>query len=516
MCVDDDGKTPAAAIKQLKLGGAGGPDGFPPRVFKKLAVCIKDPLSLIFTSFMSVGQLPRDWKHAVVTPVYKSGAASSASNYRPISLTCVACKLMERVIVKQTLGFLRKHGVINAHQHGFLSGRSTTTNLLESVNDWTLAINDRKSVGAVYIDYKRAFDCVSHSKLLLKLRSYGISGQLFNWIANFLQNRTQQTRVGSSLSNITDLTSGVVQGSVIGPLLFVLFINDVACLFNDSSCVCKLYADDLKLYTVLESKVDCDKLQSKLNEICVWSDTWQLKISYKKCNFMYIGNTDCRVNMLLNDNVLQLVSDVKDLGVTVDAHLTFNKHIDQVVARAFIRSNLIHKCFVSRDVPTLLRAFLVYVRPVLEYASCVWSPYHVEQIKQIESVQKRFTKRLKGFETHDYKSRMSLLGIESLEIRRLKQDLIFTYKIVFGLVNNAASDLFTLTSSVNVNRTRGHAYKLFPHQNRIDVRKHFFSERVINTWNSLPAETKHFSSLPVFKRFLRDVDLRKINKTLIF
>ena len=111
---------------------------------------------------------------------------------------------------------------------------------------------------------------------------------------------------------------------------------------------------------------------------------------------------------------------------------------------------------------------------------------------------------------------MSLLGIESLEIRRLKQDLIFTYKIVFGLVNNAASDLFTLTSSVNVNRTRGHAYKLFPHQNRIDVRKHFFSERVINTWNSLPAETKHFSSLPVFKRFLRDVDLRKINKTLIF
>ena len=261
MCVDDDGKTPAfdqvvsenlenihftpetvhAAIKQLKLGGAGGPDGFPPRVFKKLAVCIKDPLSLIFTSFMSVGQLPRDWKHAVVTPVYKSGAASSASNYRPISLTCVACKLMERVIVKQTLGFLRKHGVINAHQHGFLSGRSTTTNLLESVNDWTLAINDRKSVGAVYIDYKRAFDCVSHSKLLLKLRSYGISGQLFNWIANFLQNRTQQTRVGSSLSNITDLTSGVVQGSVIGPLLFVLFINDVACLFNDSSCVCVNY-----------------------------------------------------------------------------------------------------------------------------------------------------------------------------------------------------------------------------------------------------------------------------------
>ena len=207
MCTDDDGNKPPferivpddsnlesveftpeivyAAIKKLKVAGASGPDGFPPRLFKHLAGCLAEPLSLMFTSFMSVGKVPQQWTHAIVTPVYKNGSASSAANYRPISLTCVACKLMERVIVNKTLSFMRQHGAISKHQHGFLSGRSTSSNLLETLNDWTLTINGRNSVGVAYIDYKRAFDCVSHNKLLLKLQSYGISGKLLEWIQSF-------------------------------------------------------------------------------------------------------------------------------------------------------------------------------------------------------------------------------------------------------------------------------------------------------------------------------------------
>jgi len=179
---------------------------------------------------------------------------------------------MERVIVNKTLTFLRANKVITKHQHGFLSGRSTTSNLLESMSDWTLSINDKKSVGVAYIDYKRAFDSVSISKLVLKLRSYSISGQLLSWIECFLQNRTQQTRVGTSLSTITSLTSGVVQGSVIGPLLFILYINYIASLFDDTSCVCKLYADDVKLYTVLQMKADNYSLHCKLNQLFEWSE----------------------------------------------------------------------------------------------------------------------------------------------------------------------------------------------------------------------------------------------------
>jgi hypothetical protein len=175
--------------------------------------------------------------------------------------------------------------------------------------------------------------------------------------------------------------------------------------------------------------------------------------------------------------------------------------------QAFVRANLIHKCFVSRDNFTLIRAFKVYVRPMVEYASCAWSPYHTNKIKQIESVQRNFTKRLPGYALLSYKARLSRLGLESLEMRRLKYDLLFTYKIVFGLVSDAAINMFTLTNSLYSTSTRGHAYKLYPHNSRIDLRKHFFSERVITPWNNLPATADHFRTLSSFKRFLNSTDL---------
>jgi hypothetical protein len=313
--------------------------------------------------------------------------------------------------------------------------------------------------------------------------------------------------VGQSLSSIIELTSGVVQGSVLGPLLFVLFINDITDLFADNNCKCKLFADDLKLYTVLETSTDCALLQGKLNELYDWCNKWQLTISYKKCNVMFVGNSTYNVTFNINANVLDAVDKVKDLGVIVDAKLTFSDHINQLVKRAFIRSNLICKCFISRNVDNLLQAFLVYVRPILEYASCVWSPHYIGDIQKIESVQRRFTKRLPGYDTLDYKSRLTKLGIESLEMRRLRQDLIFTYKIVFGLVNQTADNFFTLSSAVQNVSTRGHIYKLFPSHSRIDVRKFFFANRVLRPWNSLPAEDKHFRNLTAFKTFIKTVNL---------
>jgi len=498
-----------AAIRKLKTGGSSGPDGFPPVMFKNLAGSLTEPLALMFKSFMSVGKIPAAWSHAIVTPVFKSGPASSVSNYRPISLTCVASKLMERVVSSSMLTYLRQHGVISRQQHGFLSGRSTSSNLLETLNDWTLSINDKKSVGAVYIDYAKAFDSVCHAKLITKLAGYGIGGQLLKWIECFLHCRTQQTRVGHTLSSSLELTSGVVQGSVIGPLLFVLFTNDVAKLFNCNNCTCKLFADDLKLYSVLETDSDCDALQNKLSELCDWSDKWQLTVSIKKCNMIYVGSSSFRpaVDFNLRGNILPVVNSCRDLGIIVDSNLTFNAHINQVVSRAFIRANLIHKCFMSRSVINLKRAFVVYVRPLLEYASCVWSPHHLGQIKQIESVQRRFTKRLPGYAALDYRSRLLKLGLESLEIRRLRQDLIFVYKMLFELVDLSFGDFFQLTETVHSCNTRGHDYKLFVNFSRIDNRKHFFSNRVIKPWNNLPAKAEHFRNLTTFKRFIRSTDL---------
>jgi hypothetical protein len=497
-----------AAIKKLKPNKSGGPDGFPPLLFKQLAPALATPLSLIFESLMSVGCIPSEWAHAFVTPIYKGGNASDISNYRPVSLTCIACKLMERIISNDMLAYLRQHNAITAQQHGFLSGRSTTTNLLESINDWTIAIKNKQSVIVAYIDYSKAFDTVSHTKLLSKLTAYGISGRLLSWIAGFLSNRTQQTRVGSTLSNVARLVSGVVQGSVIGPLLFLLFINDVVDLFTDNRCACKLYADDLKIYTNIELSDGVSVLQSKLDELNKWSEQWQLSISHKKTNIMLISlhnTTSNNMQFYIGDNAVHMVGEVKDLGVALDNRLRFATHINQIVARAFVRTNLLFKCFTSRDTATLVRAFIAYVRPLLEYASCVWSPYHIVTIKQIESVQRKFTKKLPGLKDLSYSDRLVRSGIERLELRRIKQDLILTYKIYFGLMNTTATDLFTPANTDH--DTRGHKYKLMQSHCRVDVRKHFFAERIVKLWNNLSAQERDFSNLGNFKSFLNKTDL---------
>ena len=168
-----------------------------------------------------------------------------------------------------------------------------------------------------------------------------------------------------------------------------------------------------------------------------------------------------------------VVDEVRDLGVSIDSRLTFHTHIKQTVVRACVRANLVHKCFISCDVSTLIRAFKVYVRPLLEYASCTWSPHHILKIKQLESVQRKFTKRLPGYASLSYKDRLIRLDLECLEIRRLRQDLLYTYKIVFGLVNQAACNMFTLTNTLYSTCTRGHAYKLYLHNSRVDVNSIF-------------------------------------------
>jgi ribonuclease P/MRP protein subunit RPP40 len=370
------------------------------------------------------------------------------------------------------------------------------------------------SVVVAYIDFSKAFDTVSHNKLMTKLAAYGISGELLKWIWSFLSGRTQQTRVGYSLSAVAHLTSGIVQGSVLGPLLFVLYINNICDLFGDDCCVCKIYADDVKLYTILNvNDADCAILQHKLDNVCLWARTWQMTISYKKCNTMFIqsGRKDCNGNnnfvFRLGSNIVSAVNSVRDLGVLVDNNLNFHEHITKIVSQAFVRANLIHKCFLSKDARTLTRAFNTYVRPLLEYASVSWSPHHINDIKLLESVQRKFTKRLPGYSLVSYQDRLKQLNLESLELRRLRIDLSYTYKILFGLIDVNASDFFTLAN--NDHNTRGHAYKLSTHCSRLDIRKFYFSERVVKPWNNLQADPEHFSSFINFKRFLYKSDLTK-------
>jgi len=250
---------------------------------------------------------------------------------------------MERIIVQRMLIYMKASNIITRQQHGFLARRSTTSNLLDSLNDWTLAINNKQSITVAYVDYSKAFDVVCHSNLIYKLQHYGITDDLLKWISSFVSGRTQRTKIGSAISDIVSLSSGVVQGSWIGPLLFILYINDVVGVIG-KDCQCKLYADDLKIYCEIKTQQDEDLLQGSLDALTRWSSDWQLTISTKKCCIINIHRkpTVPSRDYTLAECIIPTHNAVKDLGVTVDSDLKFTIHINNIAARAHSRANLIH------------------------------------------------------------------------------------------------------------------------------------------------------------------------------
>jgi len=500
-----------AAVRRIKtkVVTSSGPDGYPVILLKNTIGSLVQPLSQMFASFMSVGKMPNSWKVANVTPLYKKGPSSDPANYRPVSQTSIFCKLMERVIVADVTYYMKQKGLISKHQHGFLNGRSTTTNLLESLSDWTASIDNKITQTVIYVDFTRAFDTVSRPKLLTKLKSYGVNGDLLSFISDFLTDRSQRTRVGNKLSNTATLSSGVVQGSCLGPLLFLLFINDLPSIF-DSTITPKMYADDLKIYAKIESNIDSEHLQQNIDRLVYWAQTWQLAISIRKCQTMKISRqrhaTMHNTVFKIDSHSLPNMENVSDLGVIVDHELTFSAHINRLVHKAVTRSKLIKKCFASRDINNLVKAFLVYVLPIVEYCSQIWSPHLIKDIAAVESVQRKFTKWLPGMRNKSYSERLQITGLERLDVRRLRLDLILTYKILFGLTCLESSDFFTYSP---LQTTRGHDYKLFMPNCKTDCRKYFFSNRILDAWNNLPADTTDFSTLTKFRSCLFKTDLTK-------
>ena len=347
----------------------------------------------------------------------------------------------------------------------------------------------------------RAFDSVTHEKLIHKLKSYGITGNLLDFISFYLHGRTHCTRVGSSLSSSADIRSGVIQGSCLGPILFVLFVNDI--VDNLDCCTtAKLYADDLKLYAAINIDQGFRNLQSSLDVIFRWSVDWQLSISIHKCYILLINvnfrhDFSDKFDFKINTNILEYKSAVRDLGVLIDNKLTFSNHIADITKRAHQRANLIFLCFNSRHTETLLKAFTTYVRPLLEYNSQIWSPFTVNEIFKIEQVQKQFTKRLPGLSNLTYLQRLHILKLDSLELRRLRSDLTLLYKIIFDKTGLDSKN-FIIMQNRESRQLRSHNYQIRPVHKFKSVRSDrcLFS-RATSIWNNLPANT-NFASLQTF------------------
>ena len=257
-----------------------GPDELHPRILKELSNELSLPLSLIFSKSFSEGELPQDWKDATITPLHKKGEKEFASNYRSISLTSIVCKVMESIVKDDILAYMVSNKLLTNLQNGFVPGKSCQSNLRLMLNFLTESIEYETDTDLVYLDFAKAFDSVAHNRLICKLHSYGISGLLLLWMRNFLSHRRQQVRVNDTLSNWENITSGVPQGSIFGPVLFIIYSNDLP---RDILALLFLFADDTKLIQKLISTTSHNELQDDINRLIEWSKKSKLKFTTSKC-----------------------------------------------------------------------------------------------------------------------------------------------------------------------------------------------------------------------------------------
>lgn len=485
-------------LQNIDISKSPGPDNVHPRVLKEIAIEISGILTEIFNTSIKIGKLPNDWKIADITAIYKKGNRCLPENYRPISLTSVVCKLLESLIRDNIVQHLKLNKLLSNKQFGFLKGRSTTLQLLKVLDDWTHILDSGDLIDIVYTDFQKAFDTVPHRRLLQKIKSYGISGNLLSWIDSFLSGRKQRVRIRGNTSTWNDVKSGVPQGSVLGPILFIIYINDI--VENLKSDV-YLYADDMKIYSRIRCDADRQRLQDDIDTVVDWTDSWLLRLNISKCKVLTVGRQDKALHpyfMNINGNVntLSTIIQEKDLGVVVDSSLSFDLHVQEVVKKANKILGLIKRTFKYLDYTTLTLLYKSMVRSHLEYAQTVWSPYKQFSIELLERVQRRATRLLPNLRKLPYSQRLNKLKLPTLRYRRARGDMIETFKIIKGFYDQEACP--ALQHAIYGN-TRGHSLKLFKLQANKNVRKHYFSVRIVDIWNSLPEHVVESKTVNIFK-----------------
>ena len=485
-----------------------GPDCIHPYALKATAMEITPILTHIFQQSLDSGTVPTQWKHAFVSPVFKKGNKTDPTNYRPISLTSVVCKIMEHILSSQIMKHLEDNNILSENQFGFRSNHSCESQLFITINDITKALNDKLQVDAAILDFSKAFDKVAHSRLLYKLDYYGIRGNLLNWFDSFLSGRSQQVVVEGTKSETCTVTSGVPQGSVLGPILFLIYINDIT--INVHSEI-RLFADDILLYRTINSSNDHIVMQNDLNTLTKWANDWKMLFNTSKCNIIQFttSHNKSKFTYTMNNTPLTTVEEHDYLGIRLHHHMSWKPHIDRICNKAnkllgFLRRNL------SKS-PTKIKDYIYkqLLLPTIEYCSSIWDPYHQSDIGKLEMIQHRAARFvlskpwLKSEYLH-YRDSITdmLLSLKwpSLEHRRLHARLMLLFKI---LTDNLIVPSRCLPILTPVQSTRAHHQLKLAHiQTRIDIYRYSFLPRTINSWNNLKFPNIHNMNLPDFKNKL--------------
>ena len=499
-------------LKGIDPSKASGPDQIPCRLLRELHAELAPVFTILFQSSYDSGTLPSVWKSAWITPVFKKGDKCVASNYRPVSLTCVSSKLLEHILCSQIRNYLDEHGILSPYQHGFRKKLSCESQLLVTTHDLLKRLDNREDVDIAILDFSKAFDVVPHERLLRKLRLYGIEGRTLQWISSFLQGRTQSVLVDgirSHQGNRTtgdDVVSGVPQGTVMGPLLFLLYINDLPSVLSPSTS-CRLFADDCLIYRSISSLSDQSALQEDLEALHDWGTVWGLKFNVTKCNIMHLtrkSTTPVRF-YTLGGEIIKSVSEAKYLGICLSDNYgtrssQWKSHITEIANKAnqrlgFLRRNLGGCPYRLREV-----GYISLVRSCLEYSGAIWDTTIKDERDRLEVIQRRAARWARGARgIISITALLNDLKWQPLADRRRNQRLSLFYKILHQDLNIPPD---SVDLNISTSRTRKKHSLVLQREHGRDKHSPYWKGTICRTipeWNNLDRSVAEAGSFLIFK-----------------
>ena len=493
------------AIDELSSTAAAGPDGFPAMLLKKCKSKFLQPLTIIWRQSLKEGSVPAKLKRSLITPVHKGESKSIAANYRPIALTSHLIKLFEKVIRKQMIKHMNENELFNASQHGFRTGRSCLSQLLEQYDTVLSIIDDEANADVVYLDFAKAFDKVDHNIVLKKMSELGIHGNIHKWLTSFLKNRFQSVIVNGVISDPQPVISGVPQGSVLGPIIFLILLGDIDDEIVNS--IVKSFADDTRTTKSVKSTEDTILLQNDLNLIYKWTKQNNMLLNYIKFELLRYGKNEELKNETsyhtpAGDNITTK-NDVKDLGVIMSSNCSFVTQINKVIEKAKNLTSWILRAFSTRNRTAMITLYKSLVIPVLEYCSVLWCPTRPGLIKQLEAIQWSFLRKFAGSSGNDYWECLKNMNMYSLERRRERYRIIYVWKVLENMVPNINNQI---TARDNDRRGR---HCITPTLKRS-------SEKICNLHqSSLPVHgIKLFNAMPKHIRDMTNVSIAKFKRAL--
>ena len=483
-------------LKGLDVRKSMGPDGVNGWILKECADQLVKPIYGMVMHSLRTGELPIEWKRANIIPIYKGGDKEDPLNYRPISLTSILCKICEHIIRKRWIKFLEENEMISKSQFGFQQGKSCVTNLISFYSRVTDIIQEREGwVDCIYLDLKKAFDRVPHKRLLYKLKQYGgVGGSMLVWMKNYLEGRQMRTVIRDKVSRWREVVSGVPQGSVLAPIMFLIYVNDMPEGINS---YINMFADDAKLMKRIISEDSCRELQCDLDKLYDWSQIWKMDFNANKCHVLEMGRSEKRPRgeYSMGNETINKAKDERDLGVTVQDDLSPEMHIKKIVGATYRLVVNMRVAFHYMDVEMLRTLIVSIIRPRLEYAAVMWSPRHKKHIVKLERIQKMATRMIPELKELSYEERLERLRLPTLSRRRQRGDMIEMFKIVKGMEKLDREDLISRDEGI----TRGHRFKLKKTRCLKDVKKDSFPYRCIDVWNGLDEEVVDAANVHTFK-----------------